>query len=172
MEFLDIYDKNGNSLGFSKSREEAHKEGLWHKIVCIFIVNSKKEIIMQRRSNVKPNNPNGWVCSASGHVDAGEDIETAALRELYEEIGVKATKDDLKHLGTVFEGRDIKEAEVKHISELFVIYKDVNIDDLILDKEEVSDAKYFKLEEIAKNNYAVRHSELFELFKKELERNN
>ena len=83
-----------------------------------------------------------------------------------------ATKDDLKHLGTVFEGRDIKEAEVKHISELFVIYKDVNIDDLILDKEEVSDAKYFKLEEIAKNNYAVRHSELFELFKKELERNN
>lgn len=64
--------KKGNFTGVSKPRQEVHEKGLWHKIACIFIINSKGEVLMQKRSEFKMTNPNGWTCSASGHVDAGE----------------------------------------------------------------------------------------------------
>ena len=41
--------------------------------------------------------PRGW-CTPSGHVEAGEALETTALREVYEEAG--ATVRDLRRIGT------------------------------------------------------------------------
>ena len=168
MELLDIYDAKGNQLGYSRSRKEAHEKGLWHKIACIFVVNDDNEIIMQKRSPKKVTNPNGWVCSASGHIDAGEGIEEGALRELKEEIGVRAEKVDLKHIGTVFEDYKSGDINVTHISEIFVIYKNIKIDTLVLQEEEVSDAKYFTLKEIEDSDFAKRHIGIFKILEKEV----
>ena len=49
----------------------------------------EKGVIKKDGKEVKISNPNGWSCSASGHIDAGEDTISGALRELEEEIGVK-----------------------------------------------------------------------------------
>ena len=39
--------------GIIKTRKEVHRTGEWHKVVFIFVVNSKGEIILQKRSAEK-----------------------------------------------------------------------------------------------------------------------
>ena len=165
MELLDIYNKEGEKLNYSISREVAHREGLWHKIACMFIINSKNEVLMQKRSHLKKTNPNGWGCSASGHIDAGENIITGALRELEEEIGVYAKEKDLEYIGTVFENYDTNNMKIAHISEVYLIHKDIVINDLTLQEEEVSDAKFYTISEAEKTDFAKKHKGIFELLK-------
>ena len=165
MELLDIYDKQGEKLNYSISREVAHKEGLWHKIACMFIINNRGEVLMQKRSHLKKNNPNGWGCSASGHIDAGENLITGALRELDEEIGVKISEKDLNYIGTVFENYNNNGMKIAHISEVYIIHKDIDLKNLTLQKEEVSDAKYYTIEDAEKTDFAKNHREIFELLK-------
>ena len=101
MEYLDIYDGNGAPLGIKKTKKEAHAEGLWHKAVHIWIINSKGEVLLQKRSPLVDNHPDKWDVSAAGHISAGEDERTSALREVGEEIGLDLSSADLIHIGTV-----------------------------------------------------------------------
>lgn len=165
MELLDIYDHEGKKLNYSISREVAHKEGLWHKIACMFIINSNGEVLMQKRSQLKKSNPNGWGCSASGHIDAGENIITGALRELNEEIGVLITEEELNFIGTVYEDYETNNMKIKHIAEIYLIHKDISLNDLTLQEEEVSDAKYYTIDEAEKTDFAQKHKGIFELLK-------
>ena len=71
MEYLDILDEEGNKIGI-KSRQDVHRDGDWHKVAFIFVVNDKGEIILQKRSKEKESNPNKWTASASGHLSAGD----------------------------------------------------------------------------------------------------
>jgi 16S rRNA (adenine1518-N6/adenine1519-N6)-dimethyltransferase len=52
---------------------------------------------LQKRSLAKDKNPGVWDSSVSGHLDAGEDYLTAAIRELGEEIVVEKKAEDLKY---------------------------------------------------------------------------
>lgn len=168
MELLDIYDNKGKKLDYSKSREEAHRDGLWHKIACIFVVNSENQIIMQKSISKVSANDWKWNCSASGHIDAGEDTITGALRELYEEIGVAANKDELKHIGTVFEDYDYEDLKINHIAEIFMLRNDISISSLKFQEEEVSGAKYFSIKDIESMPFAEKHKEIFRILKQEV----
>ena len=172
MELLDIYNNTGEKLGYTKTREEAHKEGYWHKIACVFVVNDEGKVIMQKRSALKLSNPNGWTCSASGHLDAGEDEYVGALRELKEEIGVKADKEELKFIGTAYENYNSNGMKIAHISNVYILYKNININDLVLQEAEVSDAKYYSISEIEESDFAKKHTGIFNILKKEIEKNN
>lgn len=48
----------------------------------------KREILVQKRSMLKDSFPGVWDISSAGHVDAGENVDDAAVRELTEELGV------------------------------------------------------------------------------------
>jgi len=50
MEYFEILNEFGEFTGKVASREVAHKEGLWHKAVVVFIINAKNEILLQKRS--------------------------------------------------------------------------------------------------------------------------
>ena len=97
MELLDIVDENGNYTGEVMEREKVHDLCLYHWEIAIFIVNNKKQILLQKRAATKRFNPNKWGLCA-GHVDSGENIEISALRELEEEVGIKLSLEDLKVL--------------------------------------------------------------------------
>ncbi|APD49715.1 NUDIX domain-containing protein [Francisella hispaniensis] len=58
--------------------------------VCIFIFNDKEKLLLQLRSANDDSFPLHYDYSAAGEVEVGESIETAAHRELMEELGVKA----------------------------------------------------------------------------------
>lgn len=70
------------------SRSIVHKNKLFHRAIHVFVFNGDGQLFLQRRSMIKDTAPGKWVSSCSGHVDAGEDYDAAAARELGEEIGL------------------------------------------------------------------------------------
>lgn len=70
------------------TRREVHATGLWHRAVHILVFDAAGRVFLQKRSMLKDLSPGLWDSSCSGHVDAGEDYDTAAVRELGEEIGI------------------------------------------------------------------------------------
>lgn len=167
MENIDVLDKNGNPIGLVKSREEVHSEGLWHRTVHIWLVSSDKKVLLQKRSAEKKTNPNMWTTSASGHLSAGDTSIDGAIRELAEEIGVVASKEALKYLFTVAEENVLGEIINKEFIDVYILSKDIDINELKLQQEEVSEIKWVTLLEFEHmvNNDApnlVNHKEMHE----------
>jgi 16S rRNA (adenine1518-N6/adenine1519-N6)-dimethyltransferase len=71
-------------------RAEVHGNNLLHRAVHILVFNHLGELFLQKRSRWKDRHPCLWDSSAAGHVDAGEEYDAAANRELQEELGVSA----------------------------------------------------------------------------------
>ncbi len=71
-------------------RREVHGNNLLHRAVHLFLFNRQGELFLQKRSPWKDRHPLLWDSSAAGHVDAGEDYDEAAQRELKEELGVSS----------------------------------------------------------------------------------
>ncbi|MCA9081006.1 MAG: NUDIX domain-containing protein [Planctomycetaceae bacterium] len=84
-ELFDICDEHDNVIG-QAPRSHVHAHNLLHRAVHIWAYNSAGELMIHLRSSTKDQYPNCYTSSASGHVDAGEDYETAAYRELSEEL--------------------------------------------------------------------------------------
>lgn len=155
-EYFDIINEYGEFTGKTASREEAHKEGLWHKAVVVFIINSRNEILLQKRSANKKLWPNMWDITAGGHVLKGEFGYQAVIRETKEEIGVNINPQDLLFIGSTLSINKKDDIINKHLNEYYIVHKDVNIKDITLDLNEVSDIKYISKEELLKriaNNY-------------------
>lgn len=88
-ELLDIVDRDNRVTG-TATRKEAHEQNLCHRAVHILVLNKHGHILLQKRSPWKDRHPGLWDSSASGHVDAGEREEDAAVRELAEELGIES----------------------------------------------------------------------------------
>jgi 16S rRNA (adenine1518-N6/adenine1519-N6)-dimethyltransferase len=59
-------------------------------LIHIFVFNKRGELFLQRRSRWKDAHPRRWDSSAAGHVNAGDDYDATAPRELDEELGIHA----------------------------------------------------------------------------------
>jgi 16S rRNA (adenine1518-N6/adenine1519-N6)-dimethyltransferase len=79
-------DENNVVIG-SGSKHEAVQRGIAHRVVRIFLFNTRGEILLQKRSMDKGSYPGLWDQSVAGHVDVGEEYDDAALREMKEEMG-------------------------------------------------------------------------------------
>lgn len=95
MEYIDAYDEEKNYLG-KFSRDEVHTRGLWHNTVHCWLYNKKGDIYFQIRKDAGK-----YYTTASGHVLAGETINEAFGREVFEEIGIKVNYEDAKNLDVV-----------------------------------------------------------------------
>lgn len=71
------------------TRRDVHATGLWHRAVHVMVFDGAQRVLLQKRSMLKDLSPGLWDSSCSGHLDAGEDYDTAAGRELGEEIGIR-----------------------------------------------------------------------------------
>ena len=58
MELLRVVDNNGNDTNQILEREELHNRGKLHNEVTIYIINNKKEVLLQRRSKNRRFCPN------------------------------------------------------------------------------------------------------------------
>lgn len=95
-ELIDVLDENGVKTGRVVTRKEVHREGLWHQIAVVVVLDDSGRILLQQRSANKETNPGKWDIAAAGHVDAGEDSLSTAKREAEEELGIVA--NDLQYL--------------------------------------------------------------------------
>lgn len=98
-EYLDIVDDNDMVIG-KKKRSEVYAEHLSNfRVVNAFIINSKEEIWIPRRSANKKIYPLCLDMSMGGHVTSGESYEEALKRETQEELNIDTDKIIVKFLG-------------------------------------------------------------------------
>lgn len=87
-EQLQVVNENDQPIGVA-TREEAWAKKLILRNVFMVLRDSEGHFLLQQRSLKKKAAPGLWTFAASGHVDVGEEYDTAATRELFEEIGIK-----------------------------------------------------------------------------------
>ena len=88
-EIFAVVDEADHVVG-QALREKVHGNNLLHRAVHILLFNRQNELFLQKRSRLKDRHPCLWDSSVAGHVDAGEDYDQAAARELQEELGITA----------------------------------------------------------------------------------
>jgi len=85
---LILVDREDNILGY-RDKETCHLgKGLLHRAFSIFIFNKKKQLLIQKRSSLKPLWPLHWSNSVCSHPRQGETGMEAAQRRLKEEINI------------------------------------------------------------------------------------
>ncbi len=147
-ELFDILDENGNFLNVQEEREVVHSKGLWHRAVVVFLVNSNNQVLLQRRSPLKKKWPNMLDVSAGGHSNVGEFGYETAIRETWEELGIKLERQNIVFIGCTknsFIKGDIKD---NMFNEYYVALSDINVNTLNLQTEEVCEVKFVSLKEL------------------------
>ncbi len=93
-EMFDVVDQQDRVIR-QASRHDVHTNHWLHRAVHIFVFNQAGDLFLQKRSRWKDTHPLRWDSSAAGHLNAGDDYEETALREVAEELGVRVEKVEL-----------------------------------------------------------------------------
>lgn len=170
-EYVDVLnEENGNVTGDVITKKEAHKLGVWHRAIHIWIISKdKKKILLQKRCEDKDLFPNMWDISVGGHVSKGEDTLVAATRELKEELGLEGNLEYVDIIKEKFEYKDILSNEFVTI---YKIIDDIDLSSITLQKEEVSKVDWFTKEEFNKlidNKEIINHDEEYDMINNILE---
>jgi len=139
MEYLGLYDKNGNDTGEKIIRTHDKKnvpEGKYIKLVLIFIKNSEDKFLFQLTSKEK----DGKIATTGGHVQAGQSSIEAIYAEVSEELGIDIKNDNMKFIGSYFRGCAIVD--------VYYLEKDLDINNLTLQKEEVDSVNWYTVLEL------------------------
>lgn len=145
-EIIDILTPDGKSTGKTALKSEAHQKGLYHQTIHVWFYTDDKKILLQKRAAVKKVFPNRWDVSVAGHIGAGEKIESAAIREVKEEIGIDIKESDLFKVGfrkdEIVHPNGILDNEFKH---LFLCKLTKGVSELTKQIGEVDDLQIFDL---------------------------
>ncbi len=136
MEYLDIYDKKGNYIG-KETRENVHKNALWHKTVHCWLYDKSGNVYFQIRKDV-----NKLYTTASGHILSGETVKQGFAREIKEEIGININyeKAKLVTIDTFIMDKPQKDGSIfkdRAFSNVYVCEYNGNEKDFIFDTNEV-----------------------------------
>lgn len=165
-ELLDEVDASGHPTGRVLDKEMMHDRGILHREVALFLINSKHEVLMERRSPNKRFNPNCWGLIA-GHVDAFESINSAMLRELKEEVGLEATFDDLLLFDCILHQSSNRNS---CLSYEYFMRCDKNIEDFVIQVEELSEVKWVPFEEFKEKSLREDETYTFRATKENIEK--
>jgi isopentenyldiphosphate isomerase len=89
VEYFDVLNEDGTVAGRA-SRTECHTGSmLLHGVVHVLAFTSNNGIILQKRSLWKDIEPDKWDTSVGGHIEEGETIAEALIRESREELGIE-----------------------------------------------------------------------------------
>ncbi len=87
-ELFDVVDEQDRVTG-QAARRVVHANGWRHRAVHVLVFNRAGKVFLHQRSMAKDLFPGMWDSSCAGHVGAGEDYDTTAVRELEEELGIR-----------------------------------------------------------------------------------
>jgi isopentenyldiphosphate isomerase len=138
-EYYDVLDEKGVPTGKRASYTDVHTKGLWHRAVQVYIINSKNEVLLQKRSDAVELRPNMWDASAAGHVKAGVSTLDAALAEAREELGLVLSPEECLSIGKIQSKEIMYNGCIRNneFKECFLVYKDIALENLQPEKKEV-----------------------------------
>jgi len=148
-EIFDLVDEEDRVIGRAR-RDEVHgNPTLLHRVVHVLVFDNRGRIFLQKRAGDKDVQPGRWDTSVGGHVDAGEERESAARRELAEELGIPgrnisetgSSPPPLQFLHRYRHGNDYE-------SELVTTWMLLWDGPFRLQESEISDGRFWNLEEI------------------------
>lgn len=155
LELFDILKEDGARSGVTTERGVAHREGSLHPTAHTWIVRRKEggaDVLLQKRSAHKDSYPGCLDVSSAGHVPAGADFAWSAVREAYEELGLRITPEELTRIGTrryfvesEFYGRPFRDNEFCYV---YVYEKPVETDRLVLQESEVESVVWMDYQDV------------------------
>jgi isopentenyl-diphosphate delta-isomerase len=131
-----IVDENDVEIGVVERDEWA--DGAIHRVSALWLTNSRGDILLAKRAAVKKHAPNLWGCAAAGTIEEGETYDTNIIKETEEEIGVAITLDQLRKGPKVLMGQ----SNNRRFIQWYTGVADVALDDLRLQEDEVSEARW------------------------------
>ena len=134
MELWDIYDEHRRKTGKTMVRGNSIENGNYHLVVHVCIFNSKNQMLIQQRQPFKEGWSNLWDVSVGGSAIQGDNSQTAAEREVLEEIGYQIDLSNIRpHLTINFNGG---------FDDIYLIEKEIDLTTLQLQYEEVQQVKW------------------------------
>lgn len=99
--------------------------------------------------------PDSGIISSAGHIPVGCEWKESSLRELKEELGLSVAENEIKDAGLyrisaddVFHGKTFHDRQV---SRIFLLFKDLPESVFTVQKEELSEVRWFDLNQTIKN---------------------
>lgn len=126
-------------------RSKVFKEGLWRRTTHVWIINKKKKILVQRRSIKKTHSPGLWEPASAGHMGPEDNYYTGAVREVWEETGLKIDPGDLKLL------KIYKDHDKKEFTGVFYCELDVEPYHIKMEEDEVDEVKMISINTLKKH---------------------
>lgn len=161
MELLDLYDEDGRKLGSTIKRGEKPKNG-YVMLSIVFIKNSYGKYLIQKTSDETSDEKGSKYSSTGGHVTHNEDGISTIICELKEELGLNIVDDELQNIALV------KHPKGPCIINLYLINKDIDINTLKLQTEEVESVMWMSNNEIIslikEDKFLGSHGYLFEKY--------
>ena len=146
-ELRDLYDINSNKTNKTYHKGEIIPEGYYPMVVMTVIRNSKGEFLMQKRVESKGGD---WGVTG-GHPKSGETPIEGIVTEVKEELGLDFNKEDFIEYDSGCDGKDCYK--------MYFVNKDIDIEDIKIQEEELSEVKWFTMDEL---NNMVKSKELNE----------
>ena len=142
MELWDLYTKDRTRTGQTMIRGEKQPEDTYRIVVHLCLFNSKGEMLIQQRQPFKDGWPNMWDITVGGSAVSGDDSRRAIERETLEELGLKIDFSQERPAMTV--------SFPQGFDDMYVLTRDIDLNDLKLQEEEVQRVKWADQEEILK----------------------
>lgn len=137
-EYWDIYDKNRVFQNRTIRRGDPFDDGDYYVCCEVCFQNAKGELLVTLRN---PNKKAGGLWEfVGGGVLAGETTAQAAAREVKEEIGIDITENELLFL--------YEYKRKNYFMDIYLVNKDIDVNELALDINETIDAKWVTREEL------------------------
>lgn len=140
MEFVEMFDNKRKPLGKTVERY-THITGEYSQGAHVWIMNSKGELLIQKRSKEKRLYPNLWSIT-SGGTDSGESTLDTVYREVKEELGIELKPEELELMMSYKRNHDFVD--------VYLARKDIKLEEITMQKEEVSDVKWVSKEDLEK----------------------
>lgn len=149
LELFYLVDTKDKIKGHITRRDAHTNKNNIHRAVGIFVLNEKKQMLMQKRSKKKDMDPGKWSYAVGGHVTVGQTYKQAAIREVEEELGIKA---HIRMVAKVL----IKMKKETEYTGLFEVKLPPNTQ-ITIDKDEVTQVEWVSLKELKTfiGNHAV-----------------
>lgn len=84
-----LVDERDREIGQAE-KMDAHRRGLLHRAISVFLFNSRGDMLLQRRADSKYHSAGLWSNACCSHPRPDESTSDAAHRRLHEELGIDA----------------------------------------------------------------------------------